>query len=61
MVYLFNLKMCFTNSLPNHDFTRSPNSSEFFVSIHLCWLPFQELKLRIEHMNLTALRQSVGK
>ena len=51
--------MCFINYLPNHDFTRSPNSSEFLVSIHFYWLPFQVL--RIEHMNLTALGQSVGK
>ena len=26
--------MCFPNSLPNHDFTRSPISSEFLVWIH---------------------------
>ena len=52
--------MCFTNSLPDQDFTRIPNSSEFLVLIHFCWIPFQELKLRIEHMNLTALGQSVG-
>ena len=53
--------MCFPNSLPNLDFTRSPDSSEFLVSIHFCWIPFHELKLRIEHMILTALSLSVGK
>ena len=47
MIYLFNLEIYFPNSLPNHDFTRSPNFSEFLVSIHFCWAPFHELKLRI--------------
>ena len=39
----------------------SINSSEFLVSIHLDWVPFQEFKLRIENTNLTALSLSVGK
>ena len=33
--------MCFSNSLPNHDFKWSPNSSELLVSIPFCWVPFK--------------------
>ena len=55
MIYLSNLKMCFPNSLPIHDFTRSPNSSEILVSIHFSLVTFQQFKLRIKHMNLTVL------
>ena len=41
-------------SIPNQDFTKGPNSSEFLVSSYFCWVPFRDFKLRIEHMNLTA-------
>ena len=48
-------------SIPNQDYARNPTSSEFLVSIHFGWVPFQEFKLRIEHMNLTVLSLKVGK
>ena len=41
-------------------FQESIPNQEFLVSIHFCWVAFQEFKLKIEHMNLTALSLKVG-